>query len=419
MSAAVVFVLKGYPRLSETFIAQEILALEQRGLDIRIASIRRPTDAERHPIHNDIKARVTYLPEFPALEPLRVFRAWKGLHYRPGFWAARRQWLRDLRRGPTPARARSFAQALVLAHEAAPEVSRLHAHFLHTPASVARYAAMMLDIPWSCSAHARDIWTTPVWEKTEKLKTADWLVTCTAHGQQYLNALAALADRPDAVELVYHGLDLGRFPPPDFSSAKRDGGSEKEPVVILSVGRAVEKKGYGTLLGALARLPDDLHWRFVHIGGGPLRGRLQRHARALGIDGRITWMGTCAQETVLEHYRAADLFVLASRLAPDGDRDGLPNVLMEAQSQGLACVSTALSAIPELIVDGETGVLVPPDDEESLSAALAELLADPDLRARLGAGGHRRVREHFSHYRDLDRLARKFGLRAPVVRECA
>ena len=419
MSAAVVFVLKGYPRLSETFIAQEILALEQRGLDIRIASIRRPTDAERHPIHNDIKARVTYLPEFPALEPLRVFRAWKGLHSRPGFQAARRQWLRDLRRGPTPARARSFAQALVLAHEAAPEVSRLHAHFLHTPASVARYAAMMLDIPWSCSAHARDIWTTPVWEKTEKLKTADWLVTCTAHGQQYLNALAALSDCLDAVELVYHGLDLGRFPPPDFSSAKGDGSSEKDPVVILSVGRAVEKKGYGTLLGALARLPDDLHWRFVHIGGGPLRGRLQRHARALGIDGRITWMGTCAQETVLEHYRAADLFVLASRLSPDSDRDGLPNVLMEAQSQGLACVSTALSAIPELIVDGETGVLVPPDDEESLSAALAELLADPDLRARLGAGGHRRVRKHFSHYRDLDRLARKFGLRAPVVRECA
>ncbi len=416
MSTAVVFVLKGYPRLSETFIAQEILALEQRGLDIRIASIRRPTDAEHHPIHNDIKAPVTYLPEFPALEPLRVFRAWKGLRSRPGFRAAWGQWLRDLGRGPNPARVRSFAQALVLAHEAGPGASRLHAHFRHTPASVARYAAMMLDIPWSCSAHARDIWTTPEWEKTEKLKTADWLVTCTAHGQQHL---AALADRPEAVELVYHGLDLGRFPAPDRGFSRRDGGSEKDPVVILSVGRAVEKKGYGTLLGALARLPDDLHWRFVHIGGGPLRGRLQRRARALDIDGRITWMGACAQETVLKHYRAADLFVLASRIAPDGDRDGLPNVLMEAQSQGLACVSTALSAIPELIVDGETGVLVPPDDEESLAAALAELMADPDLRARLGAGGHRRVREHFSHDRDLDRLAQKFGLRAPVVRECA
>ncbi len=423
MSAAVVFVLKGYPRLSETFIAQEILALEQRGLDIRIASIRRPTDAERHPIHDDIKAPVTYLPEFPALEPLRIFRAWKGLRSRAGsgagFRAAWRQWLRDLGRGPNPARARSFAQALVLAHEAPPEVSRLHAHFLHTPASVARYAAMMLDVPWSCSAHARDIWTTPAWEKTEKLKTADWLVTCTAHGQRHLNALAALADRPDAVELVYHGLDLGRFPLPDRGVSRRDGGSEKDPVVILSVGRAVEKKGYGTLLNALGRIPENLHWRLVHIGGGPLRGRLQRRARALGIDGRITWMGACAQKTVLENYRAADLFVLASRIAPDGDRDGLPNVLMEAQSQGLACVSTALAAISELIVDGETGVLVPPDDEESLAAALAELMADPDLRARLGAAGHRRVRERFSHDRDLDRLARKFGLRAPMVRECA
>ncbi len=420
MSAAVVFVLKGYPRLSETFIAQEILALEQRGLDIRIASIRRPTDAEHHPIHDDIKAPVTYLPEFPALEPLRVFRAWKGLRSRAGsgagLRAARRQWLRDLGRGPSPARARSFAQALVLAHEAGPGASRLHAHFLHTPASVARYAAMMLDIPWSCSAHARDIWTTPAWEKTEKLKTAHCVVTCTAHAQRHL---AALADRPAAVELVYHGLDLGRFPAPDRGFSQADGGSEKDPVVILSVGRAVEKKGTVTLLGALARLPDNLHWRFIHIGGGPLGGRLQRRARALGIDGRITWMGACAQETVLEHYRAADLFVLASRIAPDGDRDGLPNVLMEAQSQGLACVSTALSAIPELIVDGETGVLVPPDDEESLAAALAELMADPDLRARLGAAGLRRVREHFSHDRDLDRLARKFGLRAPVVRECA
>ena len=120
MSAAVVFVLKGYPRLSETYIAQEILALEQRGLDIRIASIRRPTDAEHHPIHDDIKAPVTYLPEFPALEPLRVFRALKGLHSRPGCLTARGQWLRDLLRGRTPARPRSFAQALVLAHDAAP-----------------------------------------------------------------------------------------------------------------------------------------------------------------------------------------------------------------------------------------------------------------------------------------------------------
>ena len=314
------------------------------------------------------------------------------------------------------ARARGFAQALVLAHEAAPEISRLHAHFLHTPALVTRYAAMMLGLPWSCSAHARDIWTTPEWEKTEKLSAADWLVTCTAHGQQHLNSLAS---RPDAVELIYHGLDLGRFPKPDLAFSRRDGGSAKDPVVILSVGRAVEKKGTGTLLDALARLPDDLHWRLVHIGGGPLLGNLQRRARELGIDGRITWMGAQAQETLIEQSRAADLFALASRIATDGDRDGLPNVLMEAQSQGLACVSTELSAIPELIHDRETGVLVPPGDEESLAAALAELIADPDLRARLGAGGLRRVREHFSHERDLDRLAQKFGLRTSMARECA
>jgi glycosyltransferase involved in cell wall biosynthesis len=416
MSSTVAFVLKGYPRLSETFIAQEILALEQCGLDILIVSLRRPTDRQCHPIHKEIQAPVIYLPEFPGREPMRVLRAWWRWRGRPGYRAARALWLRNLRRGPSFARARSFGQALVLAHEAPPHVVRFHAHFLHTPASVARYAGMLLDLPWSCSAHARDIWTTPDWEKSEKLEDVDWLVTCTAVGHQHLTGLARDSGR---VELVYHGLDFDRFPEHDIAVDPNDGSGETAPVVLLSVGRAVEKKGYGTLLGALTRLPKRLHWRFVHIGDGPLLPALRRKAKALGIDGRVTWLGAQPQQTVIENYRAADLFVLASLVAGDGDRDGLPNVIMEAQSQGLACVSTKLSAIPELIEDGVTGLLVPPDEEERLAAALAQLIADPDLRARLGANGFRRVRERFSHKQGVDRLARKFGLTRPVVRECA
>lgn len=416
MFATVAFILKGYPRLSETFIAQEILALERRGLDILIVSLRRPTDRQCHPIHKEIQAPVTYLPEFPAREPIRVLRAWWRWRGCPGYRAARTLWLRDLRRGPNLARARSFGQALVLAHEAPPHVVRLHAHFLHTPASVARYAGILLDLPWSCSAHARDIWTTPDWEKREKLEDVDWLVTCTAVGHQHL---AGLARDQGRVELVYHGLDFDRFPENDIATDPNDGSGETAPVILLSVGRAVEKKGYATLLGALARLPKDLHWRFVLIGDGPLLPALRRKAEALGINGRITWMGAQPQQTVIGSYRAADLFVLASRVAGDGDRDGLPNVIMEAQSQGLACVSTELSAIPELIEDGVTGVLVPPDDDERLAAALARLIADPNLRARFGANGFKRVRERFSHEQGVDRLARKFGLTRPAVRECA
>ena len=131
---------------------------------------------------------------------------------------------------------------------------------------------------------------------------------------------------------------------------------------MLSVGRSVEKKGYDDLLAAFALLPPELAWRFVHIGGGTLAKALKRRAKRLGIAGRIEWRGACPQPEVLSAYREADLFVLAAKIGRDGDRDGLPNVLVEAQSQRLACVATVLPAIAELVEDGRTGMLVPPGD---------------------------------------------------------
>jgi glycosyltransferase involved in cell wall biosynthesis len=402
MAGTVAFILKGYPRLSETFIAQEILALERRGLDIRIFSLRRPTDERRHPVHDEIAAPVEYLPEYLHRAPRRVLRAWRAARRRPGYRAARAMWLRDLGRERTRNRIRRFGQAMVLARELPPGTARLHAHFLHTPASVARYAAVLTGLPWSCSAHAKDIWTTPDWEKAEKLGDVEWLVTCTKAGADHLRAIAPL---PERVSLAYHGLDLARF-----ATAPERGGGANAAAVILSVGRAIAKKGYDDLLSALAALPRDLSWRFVHVGGGPLLPALARQAAESGIADRIEWRGPGTQDEVLARYRAADLFAIASRVTADGDRDGLPNVLMEAQSQGLACVATRVSGIPELIEDGETGLLVAPRDVAGLAAALGRLVGDPGLRADLGAAGERRVREHFAHDRCLHHLARLFGL---------
>jgi glycosyltransferase involved in cell wall biosynthesis len=402
----VAFVLKGYPRLSETFIAQEILALERRGIELHLYSLRRPADADVHPVHADIAASVTYLPEYLYREPRRVWRGWRAARKLAGYDAAFRTWLRDLRRDATPNRMRRFGQALVLSAELDPEPVSIHAHFLHTPASVARYAAMMCGLPWSCSAHAKDVWTTPDWEKAEKLADCRWAVTCTAANRKHLDALAPAGH---GVELVYHGLDLERFPPPPGARPARDGSDRDDPVVVLSVGRAVAKKGYADLIDALALLPEDLHWRFVHIGGGALLDDLHSRASGAGISGRVTWLGARSHGTVLAHYRGADLFVLASRVAADGDRDGLPNVLMEAQSQSLACLSTRVSAIPELIEDERTGVLVPPDDPRALVDGLRRLIADAGLRARLGAAGMHRVREEFTAEAWAERLAAKFA----------
>ena len=414
MTGPVAFVLKGYPRLSETFIAQEIHALESRGLDILIVSLRFPTDRAVHPVHREIKARVLYLPEYLWREPLRLWRAWRAVRRWPQYHAVRRMWLRDLWRDHTPNRGRRFGQALVLAHELPAGITRLHAHFLHTPASVTRYAAHLRGLPWSGSAHAKDIWTIPDWEKREKLADCGWLVTCTAANQAHL---AALASRSDTVELCYHGLDLHRFPTTDQARPPRDGSRADDPVILLSVGRAVAKKGYGDLLAALALLPRDLHWRFIHIGGGTLRGKLKDEAARLGLADRITWLGARPQEDVLAQYRAADLFVLASRIADDGDRDGLPNVLMEAQACGLACLSTRVSAIPELIVDGETGRLVSPNDPAALAGALEGLFRQPVERDRLGRAGQARVRQAFGMDSGIDQLAVRFGLGTSLAAE--
>lgn len=400
MAAPVAFILKGYPRLSETFIAQEIRALEERGLDIRIYSMRRPTDRAIHPVHREIQAPVVYLPEYLYQEPLRAFRAWRALRKTPRYREARRAFLADLARDRTPNRIRRFGQALVLAHELPREIAAIHAHFLHTPASVARYAALLSGLPWTCSAHAKDIWTTPAWEKREKLAAMGWLVTCTEAGRAHL---AELAPASENVSLVYHGLDLARFAP---NPAR----GETTTPVILSVGRAVEKKGFDDLLTALAALPPEAAWRFVHVGGGPLLPALKKQAEQSGIAARIEWRGARPQEEVLRLYREADLFVLPSRVAGNGDRDGLPNVLMEAQSQALACISTRISGIPELIVDGETGILVEAGDVPALSHAVATLLTDGSLRKQLGDAGQARVAAHFSHARGIATLAAKFGL---------
>lgn len=403
----VAVVLKGYPRLSETFIAQEIAALERRGLEILIVSLRLPTDDRTHPVHAEIRAPRLYLPEYLYREPLRVLRAWWRVRRWPAYRQVRKLWLKDLRRDPTPNRGRRFGQALVLASELPDDVIQLHVHFLHTPASVTRYAAGLCGLPWTGSAHAKDIWTTPEWDKREKLQACEWLVTCTAANFAHLAALAPQG----RVELVYHGIDLKRFPPPPAPPRERDGAAAADPVIVLSVGRLVEKKGVDILLQALSLLPRSLHWRFVHVGGGPLRRALEAQARALGLAERVTWRGALAQQQLLEAYRAADIFALASRVARDGDRDGLPNVLMEAQSQDLPCLATRVSGIPELVQPDVTGVLVAPESPEALARALQSLIADPARRRALGQAGRARVAARFGLESNIIRLAEKFGLR--------
>ncbi len=394
--------VKGWPRLSETFIAQELVALEAAGHRFDIWSLRFPTDTKRHPLHDKLQARVRYLPEYLFQEPDRVARARDAARTLPGYDAAYAIWRADLARDASHNRIRRFGQACVLASELGPETRGLYAHFLHTPASVARYAAIMRGLPWGFSAHAKDIWTSPVWEIREKLATdpagASFGATCTAYGAAHLRDLAG---DPARIDLIYHGLDLTRFPSPPERAARQPG----DPLRLMSVGRLVEKKGFDRLIGALALLPERLDWHWVHIGGGTLHEQLTAQANAAGIAQRITWRGACDQPEVIGAMRAADLFILPSRIAADGDRDGLPNVLMEAASQRLAILSTAVAAIPEFIRSGTDGLLSP-DTPRALAGAITALADDPDRAAVLAEAALGRLKNDFGMDPGIARLSR-------------
>lgn len=394
-------VVKGWPRLSETFIAQELVALEEAGHRFDIWSLRFPTDKKRHALHDRLKARVFYLPEYLHQEPARVLRGWRAARRLPGYKDAWRIWQADLRRDRSRNRVRRFGQACVMAAELGPEAAGLYAHFLHTPSSVARYAAVMRGLPWSFSAHAKDIWTSPEWELREKLASgfagASFGATCTAVGAKFLRGLS---QDPARLDLVYHGLDLSRFPDPPERAPR----SVDSPLRILSVGRLVEKKGFDRLIDALATLPDHVDWHWVHIGGGELKTTLAERATAADISERITWRGACDQSEVIDEMRDSDLFVLPSRVAADGDRDGLPNVLMEAASQRLPILTTAVSAIPEFIQDGMHGRLTD-DTPEAIAACIREITANPAGAADRAEAALNRLRAEFRMDPGIARLS--------------
>ncbi|NOD77236.1 MULTISPECIES: glycosyltransferase [unclassified Ruegeria] len=398
-------VVKGWPRLSETFIAQELVALQDAGHRFDIWSLRHPTDTKRHPLHDRFTGQVHYLPEYLYQEPQRVWAARAIAQTLPGYAEAYRIWRQDLRRDPTPNRIRRFGQACVLAAELPPEVLGLYAHFMHTPSSVARYAAIMRGLPWSFSAHAKDIWTSPEWEKREKLQAAThgatFGATCTAIGAEHLRGLA---DDPNRLDLIYHGLDLSRFPNPPTRILR----SVESPFHMISVGRLVEKKGFDRLIAAFALLPDNLDWHWTHIGGGALGDTLSAKANAAGIGDRITWRGACDQPEVIDAMRKADLFVLPSRIAADGDRDGLPNVLMEAASQLLPILSTPVSAIPEFIETGTHGILSA-DDPAALAAAIEALANDPQQAFQMARAAYNRLIAEFRMDPGIAQLSKRLN----------
>ncbi|MGB7287510.1 MAG: glycosyltransferase family 4 protein, partial [Salaquimonas sp.] len=335
-------------------------------------------------------------------EPMRVLRSWWKVRRFAGYRGAFKYWMADLKRDFSPNRFRRFGQAMVLAAEFPKGCNLIYSHFIHTPSSVAKYGSDILGVKWTASAHAKDIWTSPDWELKEKLASMEWLVTCTSNGHAHLQNLA---DDPQKVRLVYHGLDLSKFSKRSNIPLGPDGTDNEKPVRLLTVARPVEKKGLDTLVRALAALPKELNWHWVQVGTGELSDEIQKLATELGVKNRISFKGSMSQAEVIEEYHQADMFVLPCRIAKSGDRDGLPNVLVEAQSQGVMVISTPISGVPELVTDGVNGILIEPDNVEALTTAITKAAGNPKLRQKMGQAGAQIVHTKFEHNASMEPLA--------------
>jgi glycosyltransferase involved in cell wall biosynthesis len=257
---------------------------------------------------------------------------------------------------------------------------------------------MLSGMPFSFTAHAKDIYTSSPKRLRERIEHAKFVITCTNYNRDFLRELAP-QDTP--IYSVYHGIDLRLF-----SDDARPVRAEP-PYTILTVARLVEKKGLPTVFRALSLLQrPGIAFRYVLVGTGEEESKLRALLTELGLDSVTELTGTLPHQDVIRHYRQADLFVLGCQVAQNGDRDGIPNVLVESMAMGVPVVATEISGIPELVEDGETGLLVPSKKPEVLAQALLRLLTDVELRARVIPAARRKVHRQFDNASLIDEVVR-------------
>ncbi len=395
MTAPTAVLVKRFPRLSETFILNEFLELRRQGLDVRLFAIMDPHEAQSQAEALALIPEVTYLQDGPLTAQLpRAMRAARR-HRRGALRAAR--WLVTRR---SLAAARQYVHALVLLdHLDEGGYGHLHAHFAHSPAAIAFIVNKISGRRYSVTGHAKDIYTARKESLAMRCHQAAFVTTCTAANQRHLIDETGLD--PGRVLLCRHGVDLDRFTRLDRSP---------QPGRILSIGRLVPKKGYDVLLRACALLAQrGREFELRVIGGGELHAQLEALAAELGIADRVRVSGARPQPELLDELREAEVFALAPLVLPDGDRDGVPNVILEAMAAGVPVVSTAVSGVPEVIHHGVTGLLAPPGDPRALAEALEDMLGDAELRRRLSQSARAVAIENFSLASSVDLLLDRFS----------
>jgi glycosyltransferase involved in cell wall biosynthesis len=424
------YVLMGFPRVSETFIASELHRVEQAGVPLRLFVVKPVEERERelrHPVVDAIRARPQYLPDAATLT--RPLHRWRRADLAPFMPALRRvarrrplglaralataaaQALRDRRTplsGPRKIYVKELLQAIALADRVldAPDVRHLHAHFAHGATTITWLAARVAGLPFSFTGHARDIYAEHLNPKgwlRRKLLAAGFVVTCTEANVRHLEGIAPAAD----VHLVYHGLnaDFARM----LGESAVAAANGHDPLRVLAVGRMVAKKGFDVLVDACGLLHDrGVAFEAAIVGQEDQHsGVVRERIAARGLESRVRLPGPMGQQDLLREYRRASVLCMPSRLLAD-DRDGIPNVLVEAMAAGTPVIASAVSGIPELVEHEVNGLLVAPEDPEALADTLLRLHGDAALSGHLAERARETVAGRFDGPRQASRLAELF-----------
>jgi glycosyltransferase involved in cell wall biosynthesis len=388
------YVLRKFPVLSETFVLNEMLGLEERGIPLHVFSLMRPNDPRFHDDLPKLKARVSYVPDF--FDLAKLFRHNRRLA-KSASSRFRRTLLYVLRQGNRELAWR-FLQAGFVANEARRlKIGHLHAQFANRPTTVAMLASRLTGIPYSFTAHATDIFKHRVDRKVlaRKVEESRFVVTVSDFNRSYLRDIAPEGE--GKLRRVLNGIDVDRFAP--------NGTPPHDPFRILCVARLVEKKGLPHLIEA-CRLLDErgVDFECVMVGKGRLRSPLAAAIKDAGLRKRVLLAGPKTQGEILEEYHRAHVYALPAIVGSDGNREGLPVSIVEALSCGLPVVSTTVTGIPEAVHDGHNGLLVEPGDPVAFADALESVARDRNRWDHLRANARPSVVEDFDRRRTIEQL---------------
>lgn len=385
----IAYIIGSYPALTTTFIDREIQLLQKWGVEIKVFSVRK-SKSKLSPRQETMQKEVQYLlpPNYLHLLAALIRYAFN----QPRAFLGTLIYLLGRPHPTLKARMKTilhFGEGVYLAwHMRKGKYQHIHAHFADRAAILALVASKLLGIQYSMTAHAMDIYVDPVM-LPEKISGASFVATCTAYNQAYLSTLANNGASEKIIKL-YHGLDTRLYNP------SSNGNTGNHAPIILAVGQLKEKKGFTYLLQACHELHTEGYaFKCQIIGEGPLREDLENQIHQLNLTQVVELCGALPHEKVIEMYSQATIFVLPAVTSSDGDRDGIPNVILEALAMQLPVVSTLHSGIPEVIKHGVNGLLVEAKDVPSLAAALISLIKQPAMRKSLGQAGRDTVIEKF------------------------